>query len=293
MSTSPTRPLYWSVRRELWENRSITIAPLAVAALVLFANLIGMIGLPGRARAVSALDPAKQHAAVVGHLCLAPAPIMLVSFLVGLFYCLDALHGERRDRSILFWKSMPVSDRATVFSKASIPFVVLPLIGLTLGLVAQYVLLLASTAVLAGSGVSPARLWAEFRFLQDPLVSLYGLTVHVLWFAPIYAWLLLVSAWARRAPVLWAATPLFAIAVVERLAFQTSHFGSLLKYRVTGAMTQAFVVAPKDGSGPILDRLSDLEPARFLSTPGLWAGLALAAAFLAAAVRLRREREPI
>jgi ABC-2 type transport system permease protein len=285
--------MYWSVRRELWENRSVTIAPLAVAALVLFANLVGMIGLPGRMRAVSALDPAKQHIAVVGRLCLAPAPIMLVTFLVGLFYCLDALHGERRDRSILFWKSMPVSDRTTVLSKASIPFVALPLIGLALGLVAQYVLLLASTAVLAGSGVSPARLWAEFRFFQDPLVSLYGLTVHVLWFAPIYAWLLLVSAWARRAPVLWAATPLFAIAVVERLAFQTSYFGSLLKYRVTGAMTQAFVVAPRDGSAPILDRLSDLDPARFLTTPGLWAGLALAAAFLAAAVRLRRDREPI
>jgi ABC-2 type transport system permease protein len=93
--------------------------------------------------------------------------------------------------------------------------------------------------------------------------------------------------------VLWAATPLFAIAVVERLAFQTSYFGSLLKYRVTGAMTQAFVVAPRDGSAPILDRLSDLDPARFLTTPGLWAGLALAAAFLAAAVRLRRDREPI
>jgi ABC-2 type transport system permease protein len=284
--------MYWLVRRELWENRSITVAPLAVAALVLFANLVGMIGLPGRMRAVSTLDPAKQHAAVVGRLCMAPAPIMLVTFLVGLLYCLDALYGERRDRSILFWKSMPVSDRTTVLSKASIPFVVLPLIGLALGLVAQYVLLLASTAVLAGSGVSPARLWAEFRFFQDPLVSLYGLAVHVLWFAPITAWLLLVSAWARRAPVLWAATPLFAIAVVERLALQTSYFGSLLKYRVTGAMTQAFVT-PQDGSGPILDRLSNLDPARFLSTPGLWAGLALAAAFLAAAVRLRRGRDPI
>ena len=88
--TPATRPMYWSVRRELWENRSITIAPLAVAALVLFASLVGMVGLPGRMRAVSALDPAKQHAAVVGSLCLAPAPIMLVTFLVGLFYCLSS-----------------------------------------------------------------------------------------------------------------------------------------------------------------------------------------------------------
>ena len=61
---------------------------------------------------------------------MAPAPIMFATFLVGIFYCLDALHGERRDRSILFWKSLPVSDLTTVLSKASIPFAVLPLIGL-------------------------------------------------------------------------------------------------------------------------------------------------------------------
>jgi ABC-2 type transport system permease protein len=289
----PTRPFYWSVRRELWENRSITIAPLAVAALVLFASIIGTIGLPGRMRAVSALDPAKQHAAVVGHLCLAPAPILLAAFLVGLFYCLETLHGERRDRSVLFWKSLPVSDRMTVLSKASIPFVVLPVIGLTLGLVTQYILLLVNTAVLLGSGTSPARLWVEYRFFQDPLVTLYGVTVHVLWFAPVYGWLLLVSAWARRAPVLWAALPLLAISAVETLLFRTSYLGSLLKYRVTGALTEAFVASPRDGSGPILDRLSDLEPARFLSTPGLWVGLALTGAFLVLAVRLRRDREPI
>ena len=74
-----------------------------------------------------ALDPAKRHALVVRPFSMAPAPIMLATFLVGLFYSLDALYGERRDRSILFWKSLPVSDRTTVLSKASIPLVVLPL----------------------------------------------------------------------------------------------------------------------------------------------------------------------
>ncbi len=55
--------------------------------------------------------------------------IMATAFIVGVFYCLDALHGERRDRSILFWKSLPVSDLTTVLSKASIPLVVLPLLS--------------------------------------------------------------------------------------------------------------------------------------------------------------------
>jgi ABC-2 type transport system permease protein len=266
--------------------------PLVVAAFVLLGSLIGMIGLPGRMRTVAALDPATRHAVVVTPFAMAPAPIMLATFLVGLFYSLDALYGERRDRSILFWKSMPVSDLTTVLSKASIPLVVLPLVGLGLGMATQLILLLLGTAILLGSGVSPAALWAEWRFVQQPLVMVYGLAVHGLWFAPIYGWLLLVSAWARRTPVLWAALPLLAIPL-ENIAFHTSYFGAMLKYRVVGAMAQAFAVEPQRGSHPIIDRLAQLDPARFLGTPGLWMGLALAAAFLAGAVRLRRNREPI
>ena len=167
------------------------------------------------------------------------------------------------------------------------------MIAFTLGLAVQHILLLVSTAVLLGNGVSPARLWVEFRFLQDPLVTLYGLTVHVLWFAPIYGWLLLVSAWARRTPVLWAALPLLGVGILEKMAFNTSHFVSLLRYRVTGAIEEAFAVQPQHGAVGIIDQLSQLAPAKFLSTPGLWIGLAFAAAFLAAAVRLRRDREPI
>jgi ABC-2 type transport system permease protein len=256
-NTAATRPMYWSIRRELWENRSITIAPLVVAAVVLFASLISTIGLPRRMRAASALDdPAKQHAAIVKPYGVAPAPIMFVTFVVGIFYCLDALHGERRDRSILFWKSLPVSDLTTVLSKASIPFAVLPLIGLVLSLWTLAILLLLNTAVLLATGVSPATLWAELPFAQQTLVMIYGLTVHVLWFAPIYGWLLLVSAWARRMPVLWAALPPFAIVLVEKIALDTSTFCSLLKYRVTGAMTEAFAVKFQRGGDPPLDRLA-------------------------------------
>jgi ABC-2 type transport system permease protein len=292
-NTAATRPLYWSIRRELWENRSITIAPLAVAALVLFGFLISTIGLPRKMRTLPTLDPAKQHAVVVMPFSMAPAPIMLATFLVGMFYSLDALYGERRDRSILFWKALPVSDRTTVLSKAAIPLVVLPVIGLVLGVATQVVILLWSTAVLLGNGLSPATLWAEVRFIQDPLITLYGLTVHVLWFAPIYGWLLLVSVWARRTPVLWAALPLLGVGILEKMALNTSHFASLLRYRVIGAIEEAFAVEPQHGAVGIVDQLSQLDPAKFLSTPGLWIGLALAAAFLAAAVRLRRYREPI
>src|SRR2546427_1364347 len=123
-----TRPMRWSLRRELWENRSIYMAPLIVAAVVLFGFMISTIGMPGRRRALLMLAPAQQRATVGMPYHIAATMLILTALIVGVFYCLDALHGERRDRSILFWKSLPVSDRTIVLAKASIPLVVLPLL---------------------------------------------------------------------------------------------------------------------------------------------------------------------
>jgi len=281
---SATRPLYWSIRRELWENRSIYIAPLVVAGLVLFGFLIATIG-----RAVATVDPARKTAVLGESNSFAAGVIMAIAFIVGVFYCLDALHGERRDRSILFWKSLPVSDLTTVLSKASIPLVVLPLLTFAIIVVTQVIMAALSTLVLLGSGLSAATPWTKMSLFQMPLVLFYHLlTVHVLWHAPIYGWLLLVSAWARRATFLWAVLPLLAIGIVEKIAFNTSHFVAMLGYRLTGP--EAFHFTP--GSVPN-HPLMTVDPGKFLSTPGLWIGLAFAAAFLAGAVRLRRYREPI
>jgi ABC-2 type transport system permease protein len=286
-----TRPMYWSVRRELWENRSVYIAPLAVAVLVLLGFLISAINLPHSMRAVLALDPALQRAAIEKPYDIAAMLTVLTAFIVGVFYCLDALHGERRDRSILFWKSLPVSDLTTVLSKASIPLVVLPLLVFAIIVATQLIMLLVATVVLLGNGVSAATLWSQLPLFQMSLALLYGLTVITLWHAPIYGWLLLVSGWARRTTFLWAVLPPLALCVVEKIAFNTSYFASMLKYRLIGWFTQAFVFQAH-GSVPA-DPLTQLTPGNFLSTPGLWIGLAFAAVFLAAAARLRRYREPI
>jgi ABC-2 type transport system permease protein len=281
---SSTRPMYWSIRRELWENRSIYIAPLAVGGVVLFGFVIATIG-----RAAATADPAGKAAVMSERTGFAAGLIMAVAFVVGIFYSLDALHGERRDRSILFWKSLPVSDLTTVLSKASIPLVVLPLITIATIFATQLVMTLLSTLFLLGSGLSAANQWTSF--LQTSLGMFYHLvTVHVLWHAPIYAWLLLVSAWARRAAFLWATLPLVAIGVLEKIAFNTAHFVHWMGYRLAGPESFELVGPTRMSSHHLM---STADPATFLSTPGLWVGLLLAALLLLATVRLRRYQGPI
>src|SRR5438309_4908973 len=288
---SPTRPMYWSVRRELWENRSIYIAPLAVAGVFLFGFLISTIHLPARMRALSALDPAQQREAIAMPFDIAAAMLMLTQLLVGAFYCLDALHGERRDRSILFWKSLPVSDLATVLSKAIIPLAVLPLVIVAIVIATQLVMLLWTTGLLIAHGMSPASTWTSIPWIQNWLVLVYGLVAIALWHAPIYGWALLVSGWVRRATFLWAALPPVAIAIFEKITFNTSYVSNLLKERVFGFAPNAFDLGGHRGMA--VDSFIQLTPARYLSTPGLWLGLIFAAAFVIAAIRLRRYRGPL
>src|SRR6266446_1716457 len=288
-SLSVTRPMYWSVRRELWENRSIYIAPLLAAAVFLFGFLISLIGLPHRMRAALALDPAQQREAMAMPYDIVAGLMMITGILVSVFYCLDALHGERRDRSILFWKSLPVSDLTTVLAKASIPLVVLPLLVFAIIVAVQWLMLLVSSAVLLVSGQSVAAFWTKLSFFRMSLLMLYHLlTAHALWPFPVYCWLLLVSGWARRATFLWAALPLIAIAGVEQILFHTWHFARSVGSRLIGD-TETIAAGGMFPTGP----MTHITPGIFLTSPGLWIGFALAAAFLAAAVRVRRYQGPI
>jgi ABC-2 type transport system permease protein len=282
------RPMYWSVRRELWENRSIHIAPLAAAGVGVLAFLIGlgfshsMGGHAGDQRVMLAMPYA--HVAWL---------VLATALTVGFFYCLDALHGERRDRSILFWKSLPVSDLTTILAKASIPLLVLPLLVFAIAVTTHLIMLPLNAAALLVSGA--AATLRQLPFFQMEFVLLYGLIVLALWHAPLYGWLLLVSAWARRATFLWAVLPLAAICAFERIAFRTSYFGSLLEDRLYGFAEDAFALHGQTGV-PVdahFIPVAALTPGKFLSTPGLWIGLACAAIFLVAAARLRRRREPI
>lgn len=261
---SSARRYYWSVRREIWEYPSIWVAPLIAAVLAVAAYFVAALRASGELQRGVMDEP---FTFVIGL-------IMATSYVVAIFYSLDALYGERRDRSILFWKSMPVSDLMTVLAKASIPLVVVPLVNFAATVVALIIIVLAPGA-------------------HPPLARTSGLllyhlfAVHTFWWAPFFGWLLLVSAWAKRAPFVWAVVPVFAVTMLERIALNTAG--------VTGVLQNRLMFSPeaivKEGTMPI-DPATHITPWRFLSSADLWIGLAIAALCLVAAARLRRERGP-
>ena len=144
--------------------------------------------------------------------------------------------------------------------------------------------------VLAASGLSFATLWTQLSFFSISVMLLYHLVaLHGIWWAPIYSYLLLVSIWARRVPILWAVLPPLAIGIVEKIAFNTTYFGTWLASRFSGGTD-----VPEDMSSNFpIEPMAHPHLLRYLSSPGLWGGLIFAAVFLYAAARLRRYREPI
>jgi len=287
---TPARQFYWSVRREFWENRSIYLAPLVVGAVFLLGFLIGLRHFPRQMHEASLLDTVGYRNAIASPYDFISALMMLTAILVSIFYCSEALHSERSDRSIFFWKSLPVSDWITVLAKASIPLVVVPVMVCLVAVGVQSVMLLLSSGILIADGFSVAKYWTQLSVAQMWMLLIYHIfTAHAIWPAPVYAWLLLVSGWARRAVLLWAALPVIAISGLEFALFRTSHFAMLIGSRLIGA-------APATAFTPHIfptNSMVHLTPLHFLFSMGLWIGIAVTVAFLAAAVRLRRSRMPM
>jgi len=247
------------------------------------------IGHFAKSGTFSALPAAQQQQIVMMPLGMAGTMIGITGWLVAAFYCLDALNTERRDRSILFWKSMPVSDLTTVLSKAAMPIVVIPFVAWAIALATQAVLLVVAGIGMGSSGADFATILDRLPVAVMVVSFAYGVAVHALWYAPLFALMLLVSELVRR-PFLWIVVPAVAVQVLEAIAFGTNYSGAFIKYRIAGAMAEAFT--PGAAQHPIT-QFSQLDPARFFTSPGLWLGLVAAAVFLYVAARVRRSKEPL
>jgi ABC-2 type transport system permease protein len=291
------------IRREFWEHRSLVIAPAIVAAICVVMTLLNGGDL------FAALKETMRHAPpaafdwlpalVVFGLSTAFAVVMSI---VTAFYLLDSLYSDRKDRSVYFWKSMPVSDTATVVSKLVTGAGVVPLLTFAVALVTGLLVALISSVHLSIAGVAGAwgHIWNARAWFGTQGLMLYTTVVATLWFLPLFAWLLLASAWARKAVFLWAILPPVLLMVAES-TIQTHFVASLIGDRLTGWHV-AYNWAGMHNLKSALDQnqipdnvgIGDLiDPAAYLTSPGLWLGLAVAALFTWGAIEIRRRRTEV
>jgi ABC-2 type transport system permease protein len=294
------RTLTVLIRRELWEHRALWITPLIVGGLLVLAAFpIHFGNVQFGARHEDFADADNRLNMFTLMLWGQTVPQYLVMVIVLSFYLMDCLYQERKDRSILFWKSLPVSDASTVISKLLVAVVVVPL-GVYLTAMVCGVLFQTIWSVRTAFGALPkiAVGWDTVAWLKVQALMLYGLLVSMLWYAPMAAFLLLVSAWARRNVFLWAALPPLIAIIIERVAFGTRYIGSLLEYRSWSGLWNALLSEPITGDSVGHGRVYSLAKlfdnvtmSRAFLNIDLWLGLAVAAGLVFAAVRIRRYRD--
>jgi ABC-2 type transport system permease protein len=298
--------LYWSMRREIWENRSIYIAPLAVATLALLGFGISLVQLPHTIRETAALGGMEQRTALIRPYTFSAYLLMATTFIVSIFYCLDALQGERRDRSVLFWKSLPVSDRDTVVSKGISALLVAPILALGASLITMVAFMLILSVVVLLHGGNPfTLLWGPGNPLSVVGAFLIGIPVYALWALPTAGWLLLCSAWARSKPFLWAIMiPVFSGILVSwfdltKLFNMDSswYWKHIVGRSLLGTFPGSDLLyqdAFNKGSGDVhatLHQLSATSALNTLSSPELWIGAVAGLVMIYGAIRLRRWRD--
>lgn len=294
------------LRREVWEHPALYVGPLGANLFVAISMLLLI------ARGIDSEEQLRMLAegleisgdaafgAIRNLIFSSPAALVLaVTTFVGYFYFLDCLYAERKDRSILFFKSLPVTDMETVLSKLVCGALLLPGLSFAAFVVTQLLVLIVASVAFLIVGASLGGLWPAEALLSGWALALYWLLSSVLWYAPFIGFLIFVSAWARKAVFLWSLTPWFAVQA-EFLITGQSYLGRLLFGRLGGYFPAAFqfqlsgervVNGPRSLAETSFSFVELADPLGFLMRPALWTGFALTAVLVTAAIYLRRYRD--
>lgn len=330
MSITPVNKMKWLIRRELWEHKAMllwtpaiigivmtVLAALMTAGAVAKLKMRTALIINGEEMSWSAvfntrtLSPRRAEIidTVANNYTYVAAPLFLALGFLVFFYCLSALYDDRRDRSLLFWKSLPVSDAQTVLSKLAIAIVVTPLIVVAAACLTSLALILILSGVLAFNGIYVfTELLAAPGLYLGPL-RLFGLIpVYCLWALPTVGWLLMVSSWARSKVLFWAlGVPLLLLILtvwVGKLSMTEADIGWIQMNVISRALLGTIPGSWYLFEPGLLPHMNTMETgshmARIdifanswssLAMPAAWLGAAAGAAMIYAAIRLRGWRE--
>jgi ABC-2 type transport system permease protein len=322
----------WLLRREFWEHKGGFVWAPLIAAIIMVVLVGGVVGYgisSGKmngdsvtiqvngdevhntsiSKVVTPEKRADMARLAANNYIAVGAPIFVVLPVVAFFYCLAALYDDRRDRSILFWKSLPISDADTVLSKLVTVLVVAPLITIGVATAAALAILFFGGIAASYHGVSLfGAVLSNVNFYLAPLYLVGMLPVYILWALPTAGWLMLVSSWAKSKVILWAVgVPLIAAVLLKWLDFLlgmtsglTVNSGWIIK-NVLETILLGLVPGTwfmnAGGELPMpthtgVDMLTMLAYSwSTLGKPALWAGVLAGVAMILGAIRLRRWRD--
>ena len=295
------------VKREIWEHRSIYVTPIAIAVIVSLVSLAGMVTVSAFDKEVHmalfsasniAGDTERQAALTV--FFLGTSWVFLFALVIlTTFYTLDCLYAERKDKSILFWRSLPVTDAETVVSKLLTAVVVLPLFTVTAIVITHLVNLLITTVWVMLKGGNAAHLiWSSVPLFDNWAAALIVTIASAVWMSPLIGWFLFVSAFTKRAPLLMAFMPLIIIPIMEWIFFRSKIFANAIFGRgeVIPLFREMDIEHFFDEERMVVNEnmvslLAHIDIGRFLLSPSVWAGIVVCGLFTTAAIYVRRYRD--
>ena len=295
------------LKREVWEHRSIYVTPVAVAVVMSLLSIAGLVtvsafdnevrlAIMGASNVVG--DNERQAAMTVFFLGTSWIFLFMLAILT-VFYALDSLYAERKDKSILFWRSLPVTDVETVISKLLTATLVIPLVTIAAIIATHLVNLVSSSIWISMKGGDAGQLvWSSSALLDNWIAAFVVTLASVIWMSPFIGWFLFVSAWTKRSPLLMAFMPLAIIPLIELIFLRSSYFAEAVFGR--GGMMPLFKGMDLEGffdedrlqvSDEAIRLLSHIDLGKFLISPSLWAGLIVCGLFSTAAIYVRRYRD--
>jgi ABC-2 type transport system permease protein len=314
----------WLLKREYWEHKGGFLwAPVVVASLIALLTIGSMLyavaagnshgfhingdqtmSLNGALAGLSGSDKAEFAAKLAAGYPAFAMPLMITLGFVVFFYCLGNLYDERKDRSILFWKSLPISDSNTVISKAAMALLVGPLIALIMAFILSFLILFTLLTLAAFNGLNLfGEVLGNGDFYKVIFNMLSFVPIYVLWALPTVGYLMFVSAWAKSKPFLWAVgVPVIGGVILSWLSMLTGSDIELDKYwqLVGRGLTSVFpgswipyyadqMQTGVNGQNVIGVLMSNTYG--LLTTANLWIGVAVGLALLYASIKMRRYRD--
>lgn len=295
------------VKREIWEHRSIYVTPISVLIVMSLLSIAGLVTVSAFDNEVrlalmgasNIVGDNERRAAMTGLFLGTSWVFLLMLAILTVFYALDSLYAERKDKSILFWRSLPVTDVETVVSKLLTAVFVIPLITIAAIIVTHLVNLVSSSIWISIKGGDAGQLvWGATALLDNWLAAFIFTLASVIWMSPFVGWFLFVSAWTRRSPLLMAFMPLAIIPLIELIFLRSSVFAEAVFRR--GGMMPLFRgmdlerFLDKDRlvvNEEAIRLLSHLDLGKFVMSPSMWAGVVVCGLFTTAAIYVRRYRD--